>query len=471
MTMQTQVRERRAPALSRVAPWQPPEPGRRRFRSDRLRRRLLALTDGAATALGCLVLGLVAGQQTGFWALAALPVWLVLAKLHGLYDRDHRSLRHLTVDEASGLFVWSVTGTTATILLLYLAPPRAPAYASAAAMVGAVVTSAFLLRIAARALWRALTPPERALLVGSGPLAEMTRRKLRLFTDMHIAAVGQRPAVTAEEVRRDRSLLDGIDRVLVAATPLDDELVAELVRACRERGVKLSVIPPTGAFGTAVQLTRVADLPIVEYNTWDISRSTLVLKRLLDVALSALALAALTPLLTLTALAAAIDSRGAPIFVQRRAGLLGRPFRMLKFRTMVADAEERLAEVVSIEALDKPMFKVPRDPRVTRFGSLLRRTSLDELPQLVNVLKGDMSLVGPRPEQVELVARYHPEHRFRLVVKPGLTGPMQVFGRGELTFDERLAVERDYIENLTIGRDLRILAMTIAAVAGGRGAY
>ena len=144
---------------------------------------------------------------------------------------------------------------------------------------------------------------------------------------------------------------------------------------------------------------------------------------------------------------------------------------MLKFRTMVADAEERLAEVVSIEALDKPMFKVPRDPRVTRFGSLLRRTSLDELPQLVNVLKGDMSLVGPRPEQVELVARYHPEHRFRLVVKPGLTGPMQVFGRGELTFDERLAVERDYIENLTIGRDLRILAMTIAAVAGGRGAY
>ena len=138
---------------------------------------------------------------------------------------------------------------------------------------------------------------------------------------------------------------------------------------------------------------------------------------------------------------------------------------------MVTNAEERLSEVVSVDDLPAPMFKLVQDPRVTRIGRLLRRTSLDELPQLLNVVKGDMSLVGPRPEQIELVERYRPEHVFRLAVKPGLTGPMQVYGRGELTFDERLAVERDYIENLSLGRDLRILALTLTAVVAGRGAY
>ncbi len=144
---------------------------------------------------------------------------------------------------------------------------------------------------------------------------------------------------------------------------------------------------------------------------------------------------------------------------------------MLKFRTMVADAEARLGQVVAVDELSEPMFKLTRDPRVTRFGRVLRRTSLDELPQLVNVLKGEMSLVGPRPEQLALVERYTPAQRFRLEAKPGITGPMQVYGRGELTFEERLAVEREYIENLSLSRDLRILALTIGTVISGRGAF
>jgi lipopolysaccharide/colanic/teichoic acid biosynthesis glycosyltransferase len=144
---------------------------------------------------------------------------------------------------------------------------------------------------------------------------------------------------------------------------------------------------------------------------------------------------------------------------------------MYKFRTMVSDAEAQLVQLVSFDSLSEPMFKLPKDPRVTRIGKVLRRTSLDELPQLFNVLRGDMSLVGPRPEQIELVERYRPEQLFRLKVKPGITGPMQVYGRGRLTFDERLAVERDYIENLTVGRDLLILALTLSAVASGRGAF
>jgi len=116
------------------------------------------------------------------------------------------------------------------------------------------------------------------------------------------------------------------------------------------------------------------------------------------------------------------------------------------------------------------MFKLDDDPRVLPVGRILRRTSLDELPQFVNVLRGDMSLVGPRPEQVELVERYTDEDRFRLAVKPGMTGPMQVYGRGRLAFDERLAVEREYVENISIGRDLRLLALTIAPLISGRGA-
>ena len=144
---------------------------------------------------------------------------------------------------------------------------------------------------------------------------------------------------------------------------------------------------------------------------------------------------------------------------------------MYKLRTMTADAEESLSEIVRLEDLREPMFKLRNDPRVTRVGRLLRRFSLDELPQLVNVLRGEMSIVGPRPEQVELVERYAPEHRFRLEVKPGMTGPMQVFGRGELSFGERLAVELDYVENVSLGRDLRILFQTVPAIIRGTGAF
>jgi lipopolysaccharide/colanic/teichoic acid biosynthesis glycosyltransferase len=157
------------------------------------------------------------------------------------------------------------------------------------------------------------------------------------------------------------------------------------------------------------------------------------------------------------------------LFVQQRAGRHGVPFRLLKFRTMQVGAERSLEEL--LHELPEPMFKLRRDPRVTRVGRVLRRLSLDEIPQLWNLLRGEMSLVGTRPEQLELVERYGPEHRFRLEVKPGLTGPMQVLGRGELTFEERLAVELDYVENLSIGRDLRILARTPVSVIRGTGAF
>ena len=242
---------------------------------------------------------------------------------------------------------------------------------------------------------------------------------------------------------------------------------------CRRREIKLGLVPPArGIFGTAVQLDHLAELPILQYNTWNVSRSTQLGKRLIDLLVSWLLLAALAPAMAIIACAVMLDSRGGVFFRQRRCGRSGTPFWIWKFRTMHSGAEARLSELVQLDALEAPVFKFERDPRVTRVGRLLRRTSLDELPQLWNVLRGDMSLVGPRPEQVDLVDCYTEEAReIRLAVKPGLTGPMQVFGRGALTFDERLAVERDYVENLSLWRDLRILLMTGSAVVQGRGAY
>ena len=144
---------------------------------------------------------------------------------------------------------------------------------------------------------------------------------------------------------------------------------------------------------------------------------------------------------------------------------------MLKFRTMVVDAEERLGELVDLTKLDQPAFKIPDDPRVTRSGRILRRYSLDELPQLINVLRGDMSLVGPRPEEESVVALYDERQRGRLAIKPGMTGPMQVYGRSDLTFEERLAMERDYLDNLSLTGDLAILLRTPGAIIRGDGAH
>ena len=438
---------------------------------DVLRRRMLGAADVLTAAVGSLAIARSSGLDA-LWVPLALPGWIVLAKLYGLYDRDHRSLRHLTTDELPSLFGWTLTSCVLTAGVFSFAAGGDSAVLPLAAAAWVVATlAAMTFRSLARWAWRRAVPPERTLVIGEGPLATAARRKLELFPDIHCVLLASTPGQTAE-VRDTGRLPSDVDRVLVASSDLDEAFVATLVRACRTRQVKLTVVPPPrGAFGTAVQLRHLADLPLMEYNTWDVSRSTLLLKRALDLVVASAALLLLAPLLALVAVAVKLESRGPVFFRQWRVGRRNELFRILKFRTMVRDAEQLLPDLVALEQLPDPMFKLPRDPRVTRLGRMLRRTSIDELPQLVNVLKGDMSLVGPRPEQVELVAQYADEHRFRLAVKPGLTGPMQVFGRGELTFDERLAVEREYIENLSIGRDLRLLAMTVRAVATGRGAF
>jgi exopolysaccharide biosynthesis polyprenyl glycosylphosphotransferase len=245
-----------------------------------------------------------------------------------------------------------------------------------------------------------------------------------------------------------------------------------VVRSCRSLGVKLSVAPPMRAMlGTAVELSHIAELPVIEYRTGNPSRSTMALKRSLDIIVATAGLIVLLPVMCIVAVMIKLDSRGPVLFIQPRAGRKSVTFPILKFRTMVQDAEARISEVVSMDDLQEPMFKLRDDPRVTRLGRFLRQTSLDELPQLINVLRGDMSLVGPRPEALWLVERYSETERFRLEMRPGITGPMQVHGRGELTFQERLAVEREYVENYSLRKDIKILMRTVSAVVRARGAF
>jgi exopolysaccharide biosynthesis polyprenyl glycosylphosphotransferase len=194
-------------------------------------------------------------------------------------------------------------------------------------------------------------------------------------------------------------------------------------------------------------------------------------KRVLDVLVAFWLLVALAPVLTVIALLVRLDSPGPVIFRQIRVGRNGRYFRFLKFRGMVEDAEARLREVECFNEADGPIFKMREDPRVTRVGRVLRRTSLDELPQLWNVLRGEMSLVGPRPPLPSEVDRYEPWQRNRLLTKPGMTGLWQTSGRSDIGFERMVQLDLQYIEHWSLWLDLRILLATIGVVFRGVGAY
>ena len=437
-----------------------------------LRRRLLALADvttavGAAIAAGWIGSG---GLAAAVWLAATAPLWVLLAKMEGLYDHDHVRIHYATLDELRGLVHWAALSTASSVVLLELFAPSLMSVESALAMFAAAALLGMLLRSGARMLWRHLVPPEVGVVVGDGHLADALARKLALESGHHLALVQHaRDAQAIEELVHSTRA----ERVVLAVPDLDEETLCRVVALCRSLNVKLSVAPPMRAMlGTAVELSHMAELPLIEFRTWDPSRSTMLLKRVADVIGSALALALLWPLMLAIAVVVRLDSTGGPaLFRQRRAGKDGEPFTMLKFRTMVPDASEHVAALVDVTALEDPMFKFRDDPRVTRVGRFLRRTSLDELPQLLNALVGQMSLVGPRPEEVWLVDRYNEADLFRFQMRPGITGPMQVHGRGELSFQERMAVEREYVENYSLAKDIRILLRTGSAVLRGRGAF
>lgn len=248
--------------------------------------------------------------------------------------------------------------------------------------------------------------------------------------------------------------------------------LAELILALRDSRVRVRLMPDILELITVrTGIETLRGLPVITLREPAITGINSVLKRALDLCGATVGLILGGPIMLIIAVLIRLDSRGPVLFAQERAGQYGKPFRMYKFRSMVENAEELLDKLINLDELEQPNFKLREDPRVTRVGAWLRRMSLDELPQLLNVLNGSMSLVGPRPEVMRIATRYSPVQRQRLLVKPGLTGAMQISGRGDLSFEERMKLELDYIENYSIWRDLYILVKTVPAVLSGRGAY
>lgn len=269
-------------------------------------------------------------------------------------------------------------------------------------------------------------------------------------------------------IRRHR-----IDTILLAA-PLDDATFSAVVSAAGVSGCAILSLARSfvlGALEPSVIWLR--GTPIVRLNRPSLVAWQLIVKRTVDIAVASVGLLLLAPLLAVVALAVKVTSPGPVLFRQARVGLGGRHFRILKFRSMVADAEERRRNLVARSLYkDARLFKVKNDPRVTPLGAFLRRTSLDELPQLWNVLVGDMSLVGPRPPLPSEVELYEAHHYARFEVKPGITGPWQVSGRNRLTdFEAVIGLETAYIRDWNVWKDLAILLRTVPAVLTGRGAH
>lgn len=262
-----------------------------------------------------------------------------------------------------------------------------------------------------------------------------------------------------------------VDEVIFAVSRRELDRLEDLFLVLQEQGIRtrfaVHLFPHTAA---RAQLEELDGMPLLTFSTTPTSHLKLLAKRTVDLGVSALVLTLSLPLILLIALAIKLSSKGPVFFRQIRCGLNGRRFTLLKFRTMVANAEQRRGELLHLNEMDGPVFKLKRDPRVTPVGRFLRKFSLDELPQLWNVLKGDMSLVGPRPPIPEEVASYKRWQRRRLSMKPGLTCLWQISGRNQVDFDRWMELDLEYIDSWSPLLDLKILLKTIPAVLSGRGA-
>jgi exopolysaccharide biosynthesis polyprenyl glycosylphosphotransferase len=263
-----------------------------------------------------------------------------------------------------------------------------------------------------------------------------------------------------------------IDEVIIALPWQAHRKIIRLVNECQRADVRARIIPDLFQLSLSrVDVDDINGIPLIGVREVSLTGFNLALKRVVDVVLCVASLALALPLMLLIALAIRLDTPGPVLFVQKRVGRGGRFFEILKFRSMVEGADAEQEVLRKTEEVDGRRFKLKDDPRVTRVGRFLRRISLDELPQLYNVLRGEMSVVGPRPALPDEVAEYQEWHRKRLEVVPGITGLWQVSGRSEMPFDEMVLLDVFYIENWSLGLDLRILLQTIPKALSGEGAY
>jgi exopolysaccharide biosynthesis polyprenyl glycosylphosphotransferase len=319
--------------------------------------------------------------------------------------------------------------------------------------------------------------------VGTGRVGQAKRHHLDSIQHLGYRFKGyvRIPQVDLENPALAGDILGSLDQLLPLArqsfadeiflsAPCDARVVTQIVGQAREAGVDIRVVPELYdglAWNSPIEY--IGQFPTIPLHRGETPVIGLFLKRILDVLLSALALVVLLPLLTAIAVLIKLDSAGPIVYSSDRIGKKGRVFRCIKFRTMVADAERRRAEVLHMNERDGVLFKVSNDPRITRVGRFLRKYSLDELPQFLNVLRGDMSMVGPRPPLASEVKRYELSHLRRLDVLPGMTGLWQVQARQDPSFDSYISLDTAYIQNWSIWLDIKILVRTLSVVAGGTG--
>lgn len=445
---------------------------------DAISRRLLALGDALA-ATGALLLSTATLHYDHIEParLAAVPLIVVLAKVGGLYDREELLIRKSTLDETPALVVLATFYTLTLWLLDGLVTERPSSSVRLVAVWIALFLMLVAFRMAARFLARRLTPPERCLVFGDADACEWIESRLARRPSLHAEVVGRIPLEAHEHggaARFDPHDLDAlagslsVDRLIVTPDAESQETLL-LIHSARSLGLKVSVLPRVlEVIGSSVEFDEIDGLPVLSVHRIGLSRSSQLVKRAFDLVGSVLALVLLFPVLLVISLAIKLDSAGPVLFRQRRVGLNGKTFSMWKFRTMTVDAEDQKESLRHLNEADG-LFKINADPRVTRLGRRLRRVSLDELPQLINVVRGEMSLVGPRPLVSEEDRRIEGWRRRRLNLTPGITGHWQILGAARIPLGEMLRIDYLYVTNWSLWLDIKIMLRTIPYMLGRHG--
>jgi exopolysaccharide biosynthesis polyprenyl glycosylphosphotransferase len=465
-----------------------------------LMRRLLVVAD-VVGLMSAFLLALAVGPASPvadrvdvWWEVAlfaaSLPLWVFLARAHSLYDRDEERSDHSTVDDIFGVFQVVTIGTWSFLAITHLAGlphPTLPRLVIFWLTAGLLVP---LLRAAIRIVGRRHPAyVQNVIIVGSGDVAQLLDSKIRQHPEYRLNVVGfvdsrgdassnrtgELELIGATHNLPELVRAHSAHRVVVAFSDDSDEQTLEVIRELQDCSVQIDIVPRLfEVLGTNAQLHTIEGVPLVGLSAPRLSNSSRFLKRSLDLVGAVAGLIVLAPLFAIIAVWIKLDSRGPVFFRQVRMGAGERPFRVFKFRTMVDDAEALKREVahLNMHVNDDPrMFKVPNDPRVTRVGNFLRRTRIDELPQLLNVIRGEMSLVGPRPlilDEDQYVVRWA---RCRLKLKPGMTGLWQVLGASDIPFDEMTKLDYLYVTNWSLREDLRLILLTLPALARARAAY
>jgi exopolysaccharide biosynthesis polyprenyl glycosylphosphotransferase len=459
------------------------------LRRDALFRRAL-LTADVVAILGALVLTVAVSSRRvplhlTWESLVGVPLLLVWAKLLGLYDRDETLLRKTTLDEAPKLFQLATLCTLVALLAGRLIVAGTLDRKEALFLWVVLSGSLLLARATARGLALWIGPTERCLFIGDERSAEIVASKLsghggikaKIVAHLNLDQVApwSTDAFSAPRLTEIRDLAQTLDvhRAIIApgwSAGADANETLNLVRTLKAVGVRVSVLPRMlEVVGSSVEFDDLHGVTLMGVRRFDLTRSSAAIKRAFDLVGASLGLLAISPLMIAFALAIKLDSRGPVFFRQLRVGRHGRRFHMLKFRTMIPDADAMKESLRHRNEAQEGLFKIAQDPRVTRVGRLLRMTALDELPQLLNIVKGEMSLVGPRPLVIEEDERIEGWHRRRLELMPGMTGPWQILGPARVPLKEMVALDYLYVANWSLWTDVKILLRTVPHVFGRRG--